>query len=120
MPRIQFSDVTPPERRSIRDVPIPSGGKRKVPISIKPTPKTEPVDFNSKIAEITEKKNDGPYEYYYPKTKKGRDNMRVVITNQKEIYIRGHSHTCSSSFYSRHDDSFCFSYHKYCSQKPRC
>lgn len=76
MPRIQFSDVTPPERRTIRDVPIPNSGKRKVPIIIKPEnqpiPKVEPVslntsNFNSKMSEITEKKNEGSYEYYYPK-----------------------------------------------------
>lgn len=71
MPRIQFSDVTPPERRSIRDVPIPSGGKRKVPIFIKPeNSQNSPVpSFNSKMSETTEKKKDGPYEYYYPKNK---------------------------------------------------
>jgi hypothetical protein len=42
MPRIQFSDVTPPEKRSIRNIPIPSGGKRKIPILKKPQPE-EPV-----------------------------------------------------------------------------
>ena len=89
MPRIQFSDVTPPERRSIRDVPIPSGGKRKVPISIKPTPKTEPVDFNSKIAEITEKKNDGPYEYYYPKNEKGSGQYEGGDNKSKKKFIFG-------------------------------
>ncbi len=69
MPRIQFSDVVPPERRSIRDVPIPSGGKRKVPIVINPektqAPKIEPL-----VSEIAEKKNSSAYEYYYPKEKK--------------------------------------------------
>ena len=70
MPRIQFSDVVPPERRSIRDIPIPSGGKRKTP-----TPSPNPifsgssVPINKKIAEITEKKTSGAYEYYYPKEK---------------------------------------------------
>lgn len=34
MPRVQFSDVTPPERRSIRDIPIPRSGNRKIPITI--------------------------------------------------------------------------------------
>ena len=42
MPRIQFSDVTPPERRSIRDVPIPNSGKRKVPVVIKPEKESAP------------------------------------------------------------------------------
>lgn len=63
MPRIQFSDVTPPERRSIRDVPIPNSGKRKVPIVIKPTPKEV-------VSEVVEKKDSSVYEYYYPKNKK--------------------------------------------------
>jgi hypothetical protein len=73
MPRIQFSDVTPPEKRSIRDIPIPNGGKRKVPISIKPeippTPKAESV-FESKMSDITEKKESDAYQYYYPKNLK--------------------------------------------------
>lgn len=75
MPRVQFSDVTPPDnRRSIRNIPIPNSGKRKVPIVIRPetppAPKTESVDFESRMSEITEKKESGPYEYYYPKDKK--------------------------------------------------
>jgi len=53
MPRIQFSDVTPPERRSIRDIPIPKGGKRKVPLTIKP-----------EMSDVTEKKKEVDY---YPK-----------------------------------------------------
>jgi hypothetical protein len=85
MPRIQFSDVTPPERRSIRDVPIPNSGKRKVPIAIRPeteqaqeikpiafdTPSSNQAsDFNSNKPPATEKTTSGPYEYYYPKTAK--------------------------------------------------
>ena len=53
MPRIQFNDVTPPGKRSIRNVPIPNNGKRKVPIIIRPenppTMEEEPVSFESKI-----------------------------------------------------------------------
>jgi len=78
MPRIQFSDVTPPERRSIRDVPIPNSGKRKVPIAIKPktppAPKTEPVSFDSKMSEVTENKKSDAYQYYYPKDKKEKEH----------------------------------------------
>lgn len=81
MPRIQFSDVTPPEKRSIRNIPIPNSGKRKVPVNKPvrepvPTPSYEqaPVaprsNFETKMAEVTEKKESGPYEYYYPKEKK--------------------------------------------------
>ena len=84
MPRIQFSDVTPPERRSIRNIPIPNGGKRKVstiPITIKDSvQKTEPTPFvapeeapvsnlSSKISETRDIKNNDAYEYYYPKDK---------------------------------------------------
>lgn len=36
MPKIQFSDVTPPDRRSIRNIPIPNSGRRKAPIGIRP------------------------------------------------------------------------------------
>jgi hypothetical protein len=88
MPRVQFSDVTPPERRSIRDVPIPSGGKRKVPIIIKPetppAPKTEPVSFESRMSELTEKKESGPYEYYYPKNKKESPEYAAVSGGTKK------------------------------------
>ena len=75
MPRIQFSDVTPPERRSIRDIPIPNSGKRKVPISIKKEkvevkePEQPAPDVSPKMSDITFK-NEGAYEYYYPKEKK--------------------------------------------------
>lgn len=85
MPRVQFDDITPPNRRSIRDIPIPNGGKRKVPI-IKPEPPKEPVlndepafpnkpafnspsNFESKMSDVT-KKDSGAYEYYYPKDNK--------------------------------------------------
>ena len=67
MPRVHFSDVTPPNnRRSIRDVPIPKGGRRKTPVVIRPkeeyVPKTE--------EEVIENKNEEAYEYYYPKENK--------------------------------------------------
>ncbi|MFA6269831.1 MAG: hypothetical protein WC657_01310 [Candidatus Paceibacterota bacterium] len=76
MPRIQFSDVTPPDnRRSIRDIPIPNSGKRKVP-----TPVNKPGSINiTKIEPVFQKEPEqikpvdstetGPYEYYYPKEK---------------------------------------------------
>ena len=85
MPRIQFSDVTPPEnRRSIRDIPIPSGGKRKVPIIIKPeTPKVEPANFESRMSEITEKKEEGAYEYYYPKNQKEPTGQNNFLNKSK-------------------------------------
>ena len=99
MPRIQFSDVTPPDnRRSIRDVPIPTGGKRKVPINIKPVVKpvidvapiqtnTPPApapqsNFNAKMSEISEKKTTNAYEYYYPK--KGGESEYAGTTNKSK------------------------------------
>jgi len=71
MPRIQFSDVTPPDnRRSIRDIPIPNGGKRKMHINVKP--EIKPVsNFDSVIPNIPKeipKKENNAYEYY-PKNK---------------------------------------------------
>ena len=94
MPRIQFSDVTPPEnRRSIRDIPIPNSGKRKVPIIIKPEtppiPKVEPANFESRMSEITEKKEEGAYEYYYPKNQKepiGQNNFLNKSKRKKFIF----------------------------------
>jgi hypothetical protein len=92
MPKIPFSDVTPPSnpnRRSIRDIPIPNSGKRKIPFII--APEKEPIEtiepevfnvpisnpspninsnFNSNKSPMTESTSDGPYEYYYPKNKK--------------------------------------------------
>src|SRR3989344_4696104 len=101
MPRIQFSDVTPPNnRRSIRDVPIPNGGKRKVPITInsKNIPVSQPKDgpplaekkvpvsdFDSKMSAITEKKNSGAYEYYYPKEKPAGEQYK----NKKKQWVFG-------------------------------
>lgn len=86
MPKIQFSDVTPPERRSIRDIPIPSGGKRKIPIIIRPektqTPMTEPTAFDAPTSNqssnfnkptATEKTANSSYEDYYPKNNRETD-----------------------------------------------
>src|SRR5690242_1986960 len=77
MAKVQFSDVTPPEKRSIRDIPIPTGGKRKTPIVIKPgVPKPNLQSENEVRSQqpvsnlIDVDKDSGPYEYYYPKDKK--------------------------------------------------
>lgn len=88
MPKIQFSDVVPPEKRSIRNIPIPQGGKRKTPVIIKPEvvqsgSKTDPVNPNfsressisAKISESPSKSNSGPYEYYYPKDNQNNGNL---------------------------------------------
>lgn len=109
MPRIQFSDVTPPEKRSIRNIPIPSGGKRKPPVVIKPenVPAPEPEvykeetaaapdyskvskpsgdeNISSRISEITSKGPSNTYEYYYPqnqspkKEKPGKPRKKFVF-----------------------------------------
>jgi len=79
------------KRRSIRDVPIPNSGKRKVPIAIKPktppTPKTEPVSFDSKMSEVTENKKSDAYQYYYPKDKKEpiRNTSGLSKTKKKPL-----------------------------------
>ncbi|MEK7635422.1 MAG: hypothetical protein AAB446_03270 [Patescibacteria group bacterium] len=116
MPRIQFSDVTPPERRSIRDIPIPRGGKRKVPTTIirqeepAPTRKEVPsenfpisnpvsnfnknpvsnVNINKKISDVTEKKTNSAYEYYYPKEKIiTEQSVHEFTKNKKKAWIFG-------------------------------
>lgn len=91
MAKIPFNDVTPPERRTIRNIPIPSSSRRKSPVVIKPLKEPEQgqasepknqygTPFNSiNVAKVpepasTEKKDNGPYEYYYPKSKPAEFN----------------------------------------------
>ena len=79
MAKVQFSDVVPPDKRSIRNVPIPNGGKRKMPIVVKPekdyatknfsVPEENTSTMSAKISEIENIKNNKAYEYYYPKNK---------------------------------------------------
>lgn len=87
MPRIQFSDVVPPEKKSIRDIPIPNSGNRKQPVVIKPeitpSPKTDP-----KIETVVPKKND-TYEYYYPKDKDNVENPNPLKNKPKKKIIFG-------------------------------
>lgn len=72
--RIKFDDVTPPEKRSIRNIPIPKSGKRKQPIIIapdkpfEPEPKKEFIPLNQVRSDIVEKKDQAVYQYYYPQT----------------------------------------------------
>lgn len=78
MSKVQFSDVVPPEKRSIRNVPIPSGGKRKSSSTTKveilkkpeaPTPEEEKPSILSEARDFALKdiKNSPAYEYYYPR-----------------------------------------------------
>lgn len=103
MAKIPFQDVVPPERRSIRDIPIPNIGKRRSPVVITPelppvvaSPhlKTDNISLNKtafgekntlKISEITEKKNSDPYEYYYPKDDKKEILDSVYNDKPKKI-----------------------------------
>lgn len=105
MPRIQFSDVTPPDnKRSIRDIPIPSGGKRKVPINVKPvikpvmdatptpvnTPSSAPQsNFNTKMSEISDKKINNAYEYYYPKNTESSNYGGTSTKSRKKTWMFG-------------------------------
>jgi hypothetical protein len=91
MPRVQFNDVTPPDKRSIRNIPIPNGGKRKAPTVIRPVepaPKAEPApfstppsntssNFNYKIPETPENKITNSYEDYYPNKKVTKPQSNV-------------------------------------------
>jgi len=82
MSKIQFSDVTPPERRrSIRDIPIPSSKRKSSPTKTKPdiTPKSSSQEENfikitqkntdpqADYSSVPENRNESAYEYYYPK-----------------------------------------------------
>jgi hypothetical protein len=70
--RIKFDDVTPPEKRSIRNIPIPKSSKRKQPIIITPEnqvqlePKKDFIPLNQVREDIVEKKDQAVYQYYYP------------------------------------------------------
>jgi hypothetical protein len=99
MAKVQFNDVVPPEKRSIRNVPIPNGGKRKPPVVIKPetgptvsaspdfsNPKPDlsaPSSVSAKISEMVEQKNRGAYEYYYPKNKNEPNSVEPHVGSGK-------------------------------------
>ncbi len=99
MAKVQFSDVTPPEKRSIRNIPIPKGGKRKPPVIIKPEPTPEKpvvsdVQENEikiskpqetlKISDLTEARQEGPYEYYYPKNQNPSEDKGIKTEDIKK------------------------------------
>lgn len=104
MPKIQFSDITPPEKRSIRNVPIPNSGRRRSLNNSKPI--GEPVEnpgikitknysdsdssFQSETPEIKEKKiGGGAYEYYYPKNKSITEKNQTSGRSKKKTWIFG-------------------------------
>lgn len=102
MPKVQFSDVVPPEKRSIRNVPIPNSGKRKqaspvkdvaekesfeIPPPVRPTP--PPISspkMSNLISEMEEKRSSssGPYEYYYPKDKEKKPSSAPSGRGKKQ------------------------------------
>ncbi len=114
MPKVQFSDVVPPDKRSIRNIPIPVGGKRR---SVATKLKEEEVmpekiekkavsDGANKIAEefpvidatkgqrdfnIKDIKNSPAYEYYYPNDKESqplpKTNMAVKPKRKRMFYF---------------------------------
>lgn len=59
-----FQDVVPPEKKSIRNIPIPNDGRKKAPIIISPEKEKDTIKINS------EKINNGIYEYYDSEDKK--------------------------------------------------
>jgi hypothetical protein len=88
MAKIQFSDVTPPERRSIRNIPIPNSGKRKTAPIVKPVSesnvvihKRESFDPVKETVDIAKIKNDQAYEYYYPKEERVSDFKKDFSTH---------------------------------------
>ena len=119
MAKTTFQDVVPPEKRSIRNIPITRSAKRKAPVII--TPKIETIDardidtesdkeniyqnmnnfetdeninifqkpvsnISSKISELTEKRTNGAYEYYYPKTNK---DTKSIFSNKRKFFFGG-------------------------------
>ncbi len=61
MPKVQFSDVTPPEKSSIRNIPIP-GGRKRAPAPISPA--EEPAQKEKEVFE------------YYPEEKPRKSGGR--------------------------------------------
>ncbi len=84
MLKIQFSDVTPPEKRTIRNIPIPTGGKRKTPVIKKPEENSV-----SEMESTENTKSNNPYEYYYPKKKKIPEQHNSLNKTRKKQWIFG-------------------------------
>jgi hypothetical protein len=98
--KIPFSDVTPPEKkRSIRNVPIPVGGKRKVPLNV--VPPKEPVVSEeedssrpnlvtiNKQDTKTEEKRGSAYEYYYPQKEEASSQYSSPRVKSKKKFFFG-------------------------------
>ncbi len=97
MPRVQFSDVVPPEKRSIRNVPIPSAGRRAKTATPQPKVVREEIREVKKAAEVEAipipintvssipKKAEAPYKrpeqpYYH------EDRLPTSKSRKKMVY----------------------------------
>lgn len=100
MVKVQFNDVVPPEKRSIRNIPISNSGKRKTPIILNTQPKvadeTRPTpgpieNLESDISEtkktFKEETKSSAYEFYYPKELPGKKNG--FLKNNRRNFIFG-------------------------------
>ena len=67
MPRIQFSDVVPPEKRSIRNVAIPSNSHRSKITKTPEINQTENLPLKKTRIKVDEETFDVPTQnnYYY-------------------------------------------------------
>ncbi len=79
MAKVPFSDVVPPDKRTIRNIQINRSSKRKSPVIIKPEEDLGVAQFSNIESPVTTKISSfetaevrkGPaYEYYYPKNAK--------------------------------------------------
>lgn len=102
MAKIQFSDVVPPEKRSIRDIPIPNSGKRKVPIVIRP--QTEAIQ--PKVQDLPEVDKKGPYEYYYPQ--RSKEQIQSTSFNTPNTPNNLHSKSTPPTFKKNKSKKFVF------------
>jgi hypothetical protein len=94
MPRIQFSDVTPPERRSIRDIPIPRGGRRKTSATVKiEKEEAQKVDavYSSPSEENNFSKKDISYSVNYSEREENEEieNPHKHRKSKKKTFIFG-------------------------------
>lgn len=88
MRKIQFDDVTPPNKRSIRNIPIPNNGKRRIPQTTKPFVEPEnnistpPVYVDSPIN--THRPSS---EFYYPGKSSNTEQPFKKSKKPKVIFI---------------------------------
>lgn len=90
MPKIQFNDVTPPSRRSIRNVPIPNTGKRRSVSDLK-YQKERHDEVGPAITPQSQKVD----EFYYParteepERQKKSKKPKVILVTAAAVLILG-------------------------------